>query len=80
MLHLFRQERGAVGFGDLEGAANLMQKLATTHERSGAAPAIDTILERQVRIADRLHQFLADDPQRIGRLDCGVDIRPFLNA
>ena len=58
-----------------------MQELARTYERRRTSTAVDAIFECQVRVANRLHQFLADDVQRIGgRLGEPVAFRPFLNT
>jgi len=38
-----------------------MQQFAGTHERSRTASSVDTILKREVRIADGLHELVTDD-------------------
>ena len=62
-------------------AARLMQKLTGPDQRSGATSTIDTILEREMRIADRLHELRADDRQRVdGSLPAIVAGHLLMNA
>ena len=41
-----------------------MQQLAGSHQRGRAAATIDAILERQVRVANCLHELCANDRKR----------------
>ena len=78
--HLFGEQCRAVGFRDLERPADLMQELPASHQGRGTTPAIDTILEREMRVANGLHQLVADDRERVRRLNGGFGIRLFVNA
>ena len=42
-----------------------MQQVPGTQQRLRTATPVDTILDGQVRIADRLHQLVADDGERV---------------
>ena len=65
--HFLGEQRRAVGFRQLQGAARLVQLVPGADERLGAAAAIDAILDGKVRIADRLHQLVADDGECVYR-------------
>ena len=78
--HLFGEQCCAVGLGDLERAAYLMQELPAPHQGRRTAPAVDTILKREMRVANGLHQLVADDRKRVRRLNGGFGIRLFVNA
>ncbi len=41
-----------------------MQQLAGANQRRGTAATVDAILEREMRVADRLHELVGDDRQR----------------
>ena len=42
-----------------------MQKLTRPDQRRGATSAVDAVLEREMRIANRLHELRTDDRQRV---------------
>ena len=63
-LHLLDQQRSAIGLRDTQCTSCLVQELAGTIQRGRAATAVDTILKREVRVADRLHELVSDDRQR----------------
>ena len=54
----------------MQGAACLVEQLTGAYERRRPATTVDAILDREMRITDRLHQLGADDSQRTdGALD-----------
>ena len=63
--HFLNQQCRAVGLGQLQRAFCLVQQLASARQRGRTAAAIDTILQRKVRIANCLVQLTADDRERI---------------
>ncbi len=60
-LHFLGEQRRAVGFRKLHCAARLVQQVSGADERLGAAAPVDAVLNGKVRIANRLHQLVADD-------------------
>ena len=49
-----------------------MQKLTRPDQRSRAPSAIDTILEREMRVANRLHELCTDDGKRTASFSSAI--------
>ena len=80
-LHFLGQQCRAISFGNLQGAADLVEQLAGTDQRRRAAASVDAVLERQVRVADCLHELAGDNRQAArGRYAARVFDNLFLDA